>query len=155
MSRGRDEWPVLDHDGERPGPRLARPWAGDGRRRRGGRRPPGPGFGARGITRLSVFHIAHDIAAGRLDPGAGGGVQSRRRPETISAVYVGHAGPLPARVRAFIVFLAAEADVDLADRGGSPGAPPFAGAQAPAASPRRSAPRVQGRALAQVVADHE
>jgi len=32
--------------------------------------------------------------------------------ETISAVYVGHAGPLPARVRAFIDFMAAEVDVE-------------------------------------------
>lgn len=63
-----------------------------------------------GITRLSMFHIAGDIAAGRLVPVLetfnSGDV------ETISAVYVGHAGPLPARVRAFIDFLAAEVDVD-------------------------------------------
>ena len=37
--------------------------------------------------------------------------------ETVSAVYVGHAGPLPARVRAFIDFLAAEVDVDWPDGG--------------------------------------
>jgi DNA-binding transcriptional LysR family regulator len=62
-----------------------------------------------GITRLSMFHIARDLAAGRLVPVLedfnSGDV------ETISAVYVGHAGPLPARVRVFIDFLAAEVDV--------------------------------------------
>lgn len=63
-----------------------------------------------GLTRLSIFHIAHEIAAGRLVP-----VLEAFNPgdaEDVSAVYVGHAGPLPARVRAFIDFLVAEVDVD-------------------------------------------
>lgn len=62
-----------------------------------------------GIARLSMHHVADEIAAGRLVP-----VLENFNPgdvETISAVYVGHAGPLPARVRAFIDFLAAEVDV--------------------------------------------
>jgi DNA-binding transcriptional LysR family regulator len=63
-----------------------------------------------GLTRLSIFHIAQDIQAGRLVP-----VLEAFNPgdaEDVSAVYVGHAGPLPARVRAFIDFLVAEVDVD-------------------------------------------
>lgn len=63
-----------------------------------------------GLTRLSIFHIAKDIAEGRLVP-----VLEAFNPgdaEDVSAVYVGHAGPLPARVRAFIDFLVAEVDVD-------------------------------------------
>jgi len=63
-----------------------------------------------GLTRLSIFHIAQDIKAGRLVP-----VLEAFNPgdaEDVSAVYVGHAGPLPARVRAFIDFLVAEVDVD-------------------------------------------
>lgn len=53
---------------------------------------------------LTLFHIGPDIEAGRLVP-----VLQNLNPgdrEDIHAVYVGHAGPLPARVRAFIDFLA-------------------------------------------------
>lgn len=63
-----------------------------------------------GLTRLSIFHIAHEIADGRLVP-----VLEAFNPgdaEDVSAVYLGHAGLLPARVRAFIDFLVAEVDVD-------------------------------------------
>ncbi len=63
-----------------------------------------------GITRVGIFHVAADIAAGRLVPVLE--AFNSGDLETISAVYVGHAGPLPARVRAFIDFLAADADVD-------------------------------------------
>lgn len=62
-----------------------------------------------GLTRLSLFHIAEDIAAGRLVP-----VLEAFNPgdvEEIHAVYVGHGGKLPARVRAFIDFLVAEIDL--------------------------------------------
>lgn len=63
-----------------------------------------------GITRVGIFHVADDITAGRLVPV----LESFNSGdlETISAVYVGHAGPLPARVRAMIDFLAVEVDVD-------------------------------------------
>lgn len=63
-----------------------------------------------GITRVGIFHVTGDIAAGRLVPVLEGFNSGDL--ETISAVYVGHAGPLPARVRAMIDFLAAEVDVD-------------------------------------------
>lgn len=104
FARHRDEWPVLV-DG-------ARTWLpADGRAMVGdGESAARLALAGQGITRLSMFHIAHDIAAGRLLP-----VLEAFNPgdvETVSAVYVGHAGPLPARVRAFIDFLAAEVDVD-------------------------------------------
>ncbi|GLQ54297.1 LysR family transcriptional regulator [Devosia nitrariae] len=56
-----------------------------------------------GITRLAMFHIGPDIAAGRLkqvldafDPG---------ETEAIHAVFIGQGGHLPARVRAVLDFL--------------------------------------------------
>ena len=61
-------------------------------------------LGGIGVARLALFHIGPDIEAGRLVP-----VLQNLNPgdrEDIHAVYVGHAGPLPARVRAFIDFLA-------------------------------------------------
>ncbi|KJC42960.1 LysR family transcriptional regulator [Bradyrhizobium sp. LTSP885] len=61
-------------------------------------------LGGVGLARLALFHIGPDIDAGRLVP-----VLQSLNPgdrEDIHAVYVGHAGPLPARVRAFIDFLA-------------------------------------------------
>jgi DNA-binding transcriptional LysR family regulator len=61
-------------------------------------------LGGVGLARLAVFHIGPDIEAGRLVP-----VLQSYNPgdrEDIHAVYVGHAAPLPARVRAFIDFLA-------------------------------------------------
>ena len=62
-----------------------------------------------GLARLALFHIGPDIAAGRLVP-----VLEPFNPgdvEEIHAVYVGHGGKLPARVRAFIDFLMAEVDL--------------------------------------------
>ncbi|WP_262029125.1 LysR family transcriptional regulator [Microvirga sp. Mcv34] len=55
-----------------------------------------------GISRLSLFHVGPDVAAGRLVP-----VLEAYNPgdtESIHAVYVG-GGPLPARVRAFLDYL--------------------------------------------------
>lgn len=63
-----------------------------------------------GITKLGIFHIVDHIRAGRLVPVLDDFNSGEL--ETVSAVYVGHAGPLPARVRAMIDFLAAEVDVD-------------------------------------------
>ncbi len=58
-----------------------------------------------GIARLSRFHIAADIAAGRLVPL----LESFRsgEAEPVNAVYVGQGGHLPARVRAFLDYLSA------------------------------------------------
>jgi DNA-binding transcriptional LysR family regulator len=61
-------------------------------------------LGGLGLARLALFHIGPDIEAGRLVP-----VLQSYNPgdrEDIHAVYVGHTAPLPARVRAFIDFLA-------------------------------------------------
>ena len=61
-------------------------------------------LGGVGLARLALFHIGPDIDAGRLMP-----VLQSYNPgdrEDIHAVYVGHTAPLPARVRAFIDFLA-------------------------------------------------
>lgn len=61
-------------------------------------------LGGVGLARLALFHIGPDIGSGRLVP-----VLQSYNPgdrEDIHAVYVGHAAPLPARVRAFIDFLA-------------------------------------------------
>ncbi|HWK63810.1 MAG TPA: LysR family transcriptional regulator [Rhizobiaceae bacterium] len=58
-----------------------------------------------GLARLSRFHIARDIAAGTLVP-----VLEELNPgdeEALRAIYVGQGGHLPARVRAFLDFLAA------------------------------------------------
>lgn len=57
-----------------------------------------------GLARLGHFQLAPDIAAGRLVP-----VLEHLNPgdtEDIHAVYIGQGGPLPARVRAFIDYLA-------------------------------------------------
>ncbi|KYH02124.1 LysR family transcriptional regulator [Bradyrhizobium sp. DOA1] len=61
-------------------------------------------LGGVGLARLALFHIGPDIESGRLVP-----VLQSYNPgdrEDIHAVYVGHSAPLPARVRAFIDFLA-------------------------------------------------
>ncbi|MGI6856540.1 LysR family transcriptional regulator [Mesorhizobium sp. 1B3] len=58
-----------------------------------------------GLARLSRFHIARDLGAGRLVP-----VLEEFNPgdeEALHAIYVGQGGHLPARVRAFLDFLAA------------------------------------------------
>jgi DNA-binding transcriptional LysR family regulator len=61
-------------------------------------------LGGVGLARLARFHVGPDIAEGRLTP-----VLEHLNPgdrEDIHAVYQGGRGPLPARVRAFIDFLA-------------------------------------------------
>ena len=66
-------------------------------------------LGGVGLARLALFHIGPDIEAGRLVP-----VLQSYNPgdrEDIHAVYVGHTAPLPARVRAFIDFLAEQVRV--------------------------------------------
>ena len=66
-------------------------------------------LGGVGLARLALFHIGPDIEAGRLVPVLQGYNPGDR--EDIHAVYVGHTAPLPARVRAFIDFLAAHVQV--------------------------------------------
>lgn len=61
-------------------------------------------LGAPAWRALALFHVGPDIEAGRLVP-----VLEDYNPgdrEDIHAVYLGQGGPLPARVRAFIDFLA-------------------------------------------------
>jgi len=56
-----------------------------------------------GLARLALFHARDDIAAGRLVP-----VLEAFNPgdlEEIHAVFLGHGGWLPARVRVFLDFL--------------------------------------------------
>ncbi|MBR1218376.1 LysR family transcriptional regulator [Bradyrhizobium sp. U87765 SZCCT0131] len=56
-----------------------------------------------GLARLTRFHVQADIDAGRLVP-----VLESHNPgdlETVHAVFVGHGGQLPARVRAFLDYL--------------------------------------------------
>ncbi|HWK46596.1 MAG TPA: LysR family transcriptional regulator [Stellaceae bacterium] len=106
FARQRDAWPfVVDED------RLALPargdvTAGDGETSRR------LVLSGQGIARLALFHIGPDIAAGRLVP-----VLEAYNPgdvEEINAVYVGHGGRLPARVRAFIDFLVEAVDLEIA-----------------------------------------
>jgi DNA-binding transcriptional LysR family regulator len=62
-----------------------------------------------GVARLSLYHVQHDIDAGRLVP-----LLEEFNPgevEPIHAVYIGKAGTLPARVRAVFDFLVANAGV--------------------------------------------
>lgn len=57
-----------------------------------------------GLARLALFHIGPDIKAGRLRP-----VLEELNPgdtQHIHAVFIGHGGHLPARMRAFIDYLA-------------------------------------------------
>ena len=61
-------------------------------------------LGGVGLARLALFHVGPDIEAGTLVP-----VLENLNPgdcEDIHAVYLGKGGPLPARVRVFIDFLA-------------------------------------------------
>ena len=56
-----------------------------------------------GLARVSLFHAAADIAAGRLIP-----ILEKYNPgdaETFSAVFLGHGGQVPARVRVFLDYL--------------------------------------------------
>lgn len=59
--------------------------------------------GGLGIARLAAFHVAADVAAGRLFP-----LLEDYNPgdtEAFSAVFLGQGGQLPARVRAFLDYL--------------------------------------------------
>ncbi|WP_374575685.1 LysR family transcriptional regulator [Phenylobacterium sp.] len=67
-------------------------------------------LGGVGLARLARFHVDPDIAEGRLTP-----VLEDLNPgdrEDIHVIYQGARGPLPARVRAFIDFLAEHVRID-------------------------------------------
>ena len=63
-----------------------------------------------GLARLTTFTVRDDIAAGRLVPVLGHLDAGER--EAFHAVYIGHGGPLPARVRALLDFLAKHGQVN-------------------------------------------
>ncbi len=67
-------------------------------------------LGGAGIARLSRFHVGPDIAGGQLVPLLEDFNPGDR--EDIHAVFLGRGGPLPARVRAFVDFLAERVKVD-------------------------------------------
>jgi len=99
FARSFEGWPLLDGEGVAMLPACGNAQVGDGET---ARRLALAGVG---LARLALFHIGPDIAAGRLRP-----VLEHLNPgdtEAIHAVFVGHGGHLPARVRAFVDFLAA------------------------------------------------
>jgi DNA-binding transcriptional LysR family regulator len=61
-------------------------------------------------ARIAEFTIREDIARGRLVPLLTDGVPIKREP--FHAVYVGQSGQLPARIRVFLDYLAAEGRVE-------------------------------------------
>jgi len=103
FARHCDEWP-FQVDGKRISlPAHGRVTISDGESARR------LALAGQGLTRLALFHVAADIAAGALVP-----VLQDFNPgdtEDIHAVYVGHGGRLPARVRAFIDFLVETVDL--------------------------------------------
>jgi DNA-binding transcriptional LysR family regulator len=109
--RHTDEWPFLV-DGQRvslPAPGRVAVSDGESARRLA--------IAGQGLARLAHYHIGPDLAAGRLVT-----VLDAFTPpdlEAVHAVYVGHGGQLPARVRAFLDFLVET--VDLKRPPGEPG----------------------------------
>lgn len=101
FARSVDGWPFLTAQGREtvrvaPGPATA----GDGETARR------LALAGQGLARLSQIHIGPDLKAGRLVE-----VLQPFNPEDIEetrAVYVGHGGRLPSRVRVFLDFLAEE-----------------------------------------------
>jgi DNA-binding transcriptional LysR family regulator len=109
FARHCDKWPFVDG-----GQRLSLPIHGDATARATARPRANWPWSARAWRRLSHFHICPDIAAGRLVP-----VLEAYNPgdvEELHAVYVGHGGQLPSRVRALIDFLVEAVDLRRADR---------------------------------------
>lgn len=99
FARQCDGWPFVTADGRRISrPAVGSATAGDGETARR------LVLAGQGLARLSRFHIGPDLEAGRMvevlksfNPGDR---------EEIRAVYVGHGGRLPSRVRVFLDFLA-------------------------------------------------
>ncbi|GAB4069339.1 LysR family transcriptional regulator [Ancylobacter sonchi] len=97
-ARAAEDWPLREDGREVTLPPSARVQASDGE---GVRRLAVAGVG---LARLATFTVRADIAAGRLVP-----VLEALNPgdrESFHAVHPGSGGPLPARVRALIDFLA-------------------------------------------------
>ncbi|WP_119461009.1 LysR family transcriptional regulator [Rhodospirillaceae bacterium SYSU D60014] len=98
FARSFEEWPFIEAGAVRTLPACGDVQVGDGE---SARRLALAGVG---LARLALFHIGRDIEAGRLRP-----VLENLNPgdvEDIHAVFVGQGGHLPARVRAFIDYLA-------------------------------------------------
>jgi DNA-binding transcriptional LysR family regulator len=102
FSRSQDGWPFVTAQGQKVTlPVMGPATAGDGETARA------LALAGQGLARLSLFHIGPDLAAGRLKV-----VLEAFNPgdiEETRAVYVGHGGRLPSRVRVFLDFLAEEA----------------------------------------------
>jgi DNA-binding transcriptional LysR family regulator len=99
FARHSEGWPFRDGAGTRELPPSGNTLVSDGEAMRQ------LALAGLGIARLALFHIAPDVAAGRLVP-----VLEAYNPgdtQAIHAVFVGRGGPLPARVRAFLDYLAA------------------------------------------------
>jgi DNA-binding transcriptional LysR family regulator len=98
FARSFEEWPFLDGGAVVTLPACGDIQVGDGEI---ARRLTLAGVG---LARLALFHVGPDIAAGRLVP-----VLEELNPgdvEDIHAIYAGHGGHLPSRIRAFIDYLA-------------------------------------------------
>jgi DNA-binding transcriptional LysR family regulator len=98
FARHFEEWPFLEAGGVRAVPARGNVQVGDGET---ARRLALAGVG---LARLALFHVGHDLEDGRLRP-----VLEDLNPgdvEDIQAVFLGQGGHLPARVRAFIEYLA-------------------------------------------------
>ena len=98
FARLMEEWPILDAGAVRTIPASGNVQVGDGE---SARRLALAGVG---LARLALFHIGDDITAGRLLP-----VLENLNPgdaQDIHAVFIGQGGHLPARIRAFIDYLA-------------------------------------------------
>lgn len=96
--RSFDGWPVRANEASETLPIVGSVLAGDGE---SARRLALEGLG---LARLALFHVGPDIDAGRLVP-----VLQDYNPgdtEEIHAIFIGSGGQLPARVRAFIDYLA-------------------------------------------------
>jgi len=131
FARHCDEWPFVIGE-----TRLSLPMRGDVATSDGeiSRRLA---LAGQGVTRLALFHIGPDIAARRLVP-----VLEAYNPgdvEEINAVYVGHGGRLPARVRAFIDFLVELVDLDNAPQAAPAIRKPRSAAEAKIARSKRNA----------------
>lgn len=98
-ARSVNGWPMLEGSETVHVPVPARVQASDGEALRQ------LALGGSGLVRLAAFTLREDIAAGRLVP-----VLEELNPgdrEAFYAVHIGQGGPLPARVRALLDFLAA------------------------------------------------
>lgn len=103
-TRATESWPLADGDGRTMLPPGGRLLASDGEALRH------LAVAGAGIARLAGFTVKADLDAGRLVRVMQGSDPEER--EDFYAVHVGQGGPLPARVRALLDFLAAEARLE-------------------------------------------